>query len=1017
MKNDDVELIQRTLAGDNNAFSELVEKYQKQVHALAWRKIGDFHIAEDITQDTFLKAYQRLHTLKEPHRFAGWLYVIATRRCLALFRQKRLQTQVIENIDTLVSNKDAYSQHIAEEQAKTADMAQQEVVKKLLATLKESDRTVITLHYFGEMTCEEMSEFLGVSANTIKSRLRRARNRLKKEEPMIREAISNFQISPNLTDNIMQEVARLKPATPSASKPLVPWVIGTVSAVLIVLMLGIGSQYFARFQQPYSLDAQSETTVELIDAPVVQNLEAKPNVLTQQGERSDIGGRDNGAGEKSNQVLGDEGDYTLWGLPKGAKRRLGKGMFTDMHLSPDGSRLAIASSTGIWLYDVRTGKETALFTKNADLVGLVVFSPDGTTLASTGGDNTCRIWDIESQKLLLTFKVPDWLFTLTFLDDGKTLVGEGLIGKRSRTLTGKPLRWDVPKIWMWDTTTGKRLATYTTKLPKFNPLTDARISVRVKGFADHSRVIFAFENKDSTINVKNADTDRKIAILPQTGQEIRTFAFSPDGKRLAIAYTRVVHIWNIDTGKQIATFSTRVGDFYGNPSILDFSKDGKVLAVAGLQDISVWNVDTHSHIATFKNKNGGLWEFVLSSDGTTIVTLDHRGTVDLWSVNTGEHERTLSTGYAGRFSTLAFSHDGETIASTVGSKIHLWNTNTGTETMRFQVPTSAEFTNRHPGWNPRAVVPTERGSEIIGLAFSRDNTTLNTCNTSGKIGTWDVANGKYKISNTITSTSNVRSIPINSNPLLKGMITVPMPRTSNIYHLIATSFDNSSVYLPEVVFSPNGKILAAKNRKGAVEVWHIPTQLSLYKLTSQNPNLKSGLILAFSSNGKTLVVGENQDIHVSNTHTGETLAKFKIPIKKPNLLDRLKSLFGREFIKEKVDAIAIAQDRNTFLAASGYKTIYLWDVSTQDRILTIKGHTEAICKLAFASDGTILASSDVQGTIHLWDIPTGRKLATFKPYASPITQLVFSPDGKTLASTNLHSHFAGTILLWDVPSK
>ena len=283
MKNDDVELIRRTLAGDNNAFSELVEKYQKQVHALAWRKIGDFHTAEDITQDTFLKAYQRLHTLKKPHRFAGWLYVIATRRCLALFRQKRLQTQVIENIDTPVSNKDAYSQHIAEEQAKTIVKEQQEVVKKLLATLKESDRTVITLHYFGEMTCEEMSEFLGVSANTIKSRLRRARNRLKKEEPMIREAISNFQISPNLTENIMKEIARLKPGAPTGGKPLVPWAIAASSAVLIVLMLGVGSQYLARFQKPYSLDVQSEMTVELIDAPIVQNLEAKPNVLTQQG--------------------------------------------------------------------------------------------------------------------------------------------------------------------------------------------------------------------------------------------------------------------------------------------------------------------------------------------------------------------------------------------------------------------------------------------------------------------------------------------------------------------------------------------------------------------------------------------------------------------------------------------------------------------------------------------------------------------------------------------------------------
>ena len=61
MKHNDVELVHNILAGDENAFVDLVEKYQKQVHALAWRKIGDFHIAEEITQDTFLKVYQNLN--------------------------------------------------------------------------------------------------------------------------------------------------------------------------------------------------------------------------------------------------------------------------------------------------------------------------------------------------------------------------------------------------------------------------------------------------------------------------------------------------------------------------------------------------------------------------------------------------------------------------------------------------------------------------------------------------------------------------------------------------------------------------------------------------------------------------------------------------------------------------------------------------------------------------------------------------------------------------------------------
>ena len=71
MKRNDVDLIHSILSGDDSAFAELVRRYQKQVHALAWRKIGDFHIAEEITQDTFLKVYQRLSTLKKPHRFAG----------------------------------------------------------------------------------------------------------------------------------------------------------------------------------------------------------------------------------------------------------------------------------------------------------------------------------------------------------------------------------------------------------------------------------------------------------------------------------------------------------------------------------------------------------------------------------------------------------------------------------------------------------------------------------------------------------------------------------------------------------------------------------------------------------------------------------------------------------------------------------------------------------------------------------------------------------------------------------
>ena len=301
MKYNDVVLIRRILDGDETAFADLVRKHQKPVHTLAWRKIGDFHIAEEITQDVFLKVYQRLHTLKEPHLFSGWLYVITTNLCATWLRKKRIQTQPLEDTETTMLQEDAYSQHISNERAQYVVETQREVVKKLLAKLKESERTVMTLHYLGEMTVEEISKFLGVSAGTIKSRLQRARNRLKKEETVIKEALEYFQITPNLTENILKEVSHFKP-TPSTSKPLVPWAIATTSTILIVLMLGLGSQHLLRFQPPYSLDAQAETTVELVDALVVLNLDEEPDVKNQIGSQNQIGEGENN-GQKQNEIL------------------------------------------------------------------------------------------------------------------------------------------------------------------------------------------------------------------------------------------------------------------------------------------------------------------------------------------------------------------------------------------------------------------------------------------------------------------------------------------------------------------------------------------------------------------------------------------------------------------------------------------------------------------------------------------------------------------------------------------
>lgn len=189
MKNNDVMLIQRILEGDESAFESLIEKYRKQVHAHAWRRTGDFHIAEDITQDTFLRVYQKLGTLEDLTQFSRWLYAIVNRLCIAWYRKNRIDLESFEETDDSDIEIDAYSRYVASEQVKTTAIVQGDVVQKLLNKLKESDRQVVTLHYFNEMTYSDIGSYLGVSESTIKSRLHRARKRLKKYEFMIQEAL------------------------------------------------------------------------------------------------------------------------------------------------------------------------------------------------------------------------------------------------------------------------------------------------------------------------------------------------------------------------------------------------------------------------------------------------------------------------------------------------------------------------------------------------------------------------------------------------------------------------------------------------------------------------------------------------------------------------------------------------------------------------------------------------------------------------------------------------------------
>ena len=280
----DAQLIRRILAGDDDAFNTLVQRHQKGVHALAWRKVNDFHYAEEITQDTFLQAYKKLSTLKNPNQFAGWLYVIANRLCINWLQRHKPAMQSLEDIPVEEIEESSYAHYASEQREAEGTEHRHEIAEKLLSKLPESERTVMTLHYLGEMTAKEISKFLGVSVNTITNRLWRARKRLREDqELLVQEILGAVQFPTNLTRNIMRQVADLKPTPPPVAKPLLPWGALGVATLLVTMLLGATNQYLARFQKPYSFEAVAEPTVEIIDTAILLDIDLKPDLRNQVG--------------------------------------------------------------------------------------------------------------------------------------------------------------------------------------------------------------------------------------------------------------------------------------------------------------------------------------------------------------------------------------------------------------------------------------------------------------------------------------------------------------------------------------------------------------------------------------------------------------------------------------------------------------------------------------------------------------------------------------------------------------
>lgn len=687
-------------------------------------------------------------------------------------------------------------------------------------------------------------------------------------------------------------------------------------------------------------------------------------------------------------------DYTKWELPEDAKSRLGKGVVTDIQISPDNTRLAIASSTGVWLYDVSTGNEIALFRREykhkvEETIPRVAFSPDSRTLASSGYDDTIQIWNTKTGKHLLTISMPvgpaqlfkfltdgKWSTTIIpadevesfkFLPDHKTQSISIIFGGPLKSFKFLPdsqalvMQNSSGTVWLCDITTGEHFVTYSPKLPKPG-LDKYKTWLRMDSLAAPDKwklatdtfvdltggVTFAFAvgDKEGTISIQDGSTH----------QQIRAFKRATDAE-LSLPIQDGVR----RPGKARPILNELPTTWVKWVTELEFAPNGKTLV-------------SRSEYRIIDPLNGG-WSA-------------RQGPTEIWDVFTGKQLAALPP-FESRWSDvdIKFSGDGKTLAIIGSGGCAIWAVTTPAEIAVFQGEMDVKFA----------------GNGKIFAVIRNNNFAI-----------WDIAKGSQ----------------------IAALSTVP--------ERFALMPERRSAFQPEgptlAAVSPDGTILAIIDKHGIVNVWKTLTSIQLRTFTTGYTKMFT--TLAFTHDGKTLASGDTSGkIQLWDLNTGSTFTTFTSSVDKPingltfgidnaTLISESDGNIETWNVsnKKKINVHNIpgaARDgrirmskssKTTFvqypsglaaLTARGGKLavfhdfqnrkkgekITVWDISTGKPLCTIADVTWRDIILAFASDGKTFATSD-DSAVRLWHTYTGEQIVTLN---IPADAAAFAPDGETLA--------------------
>ena len=641
------------------------------------------------------------------------------------------------------------------------------------------------------------------------------------------------------------------------------------------------------------------------------------------------------AGILSNGSLAqDDGE---WHFTEGAKMRLGKGRINDIQFSPTGSRFAVATTIGIWMYDAYTGEELSVLDVlpgEGRMVTTIAFSPDGRTLASGEFDGAGRLWDVLTGKPIATFKevpVPRYagLRALAFSANGTKLIG----AVENREINVWELGKDINHPTLLRTIKGQK-SWQRDILNEILMLLSPDTRLLAKTTTDWKNRVFQIQLSDTS-------TGELLHTLTGHTRWIKSIAFSADSKTLVSGdWHETIRLWDTATGKLKSVLNWKHGTA---THTLAFSPNGRFIASGHYDGVKLWDntvkpkqqtddaIGDYQHTLGIDEHKDYVSELAFSPDGKTLLTGSKDGTIHAWDTATGNHRFTC-TGHFEGIRGLVFSLDGHTLTNLNQPfnppgivQRHQWNTNTGQLL-------STDFLTDSRDSKP--------------MAISLDGKTVALHSSGGRCSLWD--------------------------------LTTAPPQVLDRFSLEEFPKDGLNV---KMAFSIDGRMLATGGEDGLVHVWNLIESKKVrhrFTIKGHKYNIRT---LAFSPDGKMLASGGK----------GGTLCLWRVA-------DGA-SLFTSTAHRSLINAVAFSPDSK--ILASGGKELYLWDTTTGTQLRTApRKLTARISNLVFSPDGNILVTGNWDGILELWDVRTGGLLSTHTGHTWWIEVLKFSADSKTLASAS-----------------